>query len=155
MIGAFKNKSFYFRIKANESARRAKTFQTQGFTAKMATPAKPSISRKEAIDAYARLKNKAKRANEVAKRESEAMMRNLVTVGAGGLMGWYLGDAEKKGGVAATKVQDIDIDLIVGGGALAAGMMKWGGKFSETLSAIGTGVLTQYIGRMGYDKGKK
>jgi len=122
------------------------------------TPAKASISRKEAIDAYARLKTKAKRANEIAKSESEGMMRNLVTVGSGSLMGWYLGDLAKKNPSdveGSQQVQGVDIDLIVGGGALAAGMMKWGGKFSETLSAIGTGVLTQYGGRMLYEKALK
>lgn len=112
---------------------------------------KSDISKKELMEAYGKLKSKSKRANEIAKREGEAMMRNLVTVGSGGLMGYYIGGA--KGDLSKTQVSGIDIDLLVGGGALAAGMMKWGGKFSETLSAIGTGVLTGYAYKMGEDKG--
>ena len=45
-------------------------------------------------------------------------------------------------------------EVLVGGGALAAGMMKWGGKFSETLSAIGTGVLSGYAYRMAEEKAR-
>jgi hypothetical protein len=120
------------------------------------TPAvKSGLSRKELEEAYVRLRSKSKRANEIAKREGEGMMRNLVTVASAGGMGWYIGDAVKKGGAEAAQVQGIDIDILVGGGALAAGMMKWGGKFSETLSAIGTGVLSGYAYRMAEEKGKQ
>ena len=113
---------------------------------------KSGLSRKELEEAYVRLRSKSKRANDIAKREGEGMMRNLVTVASAGGMGWYIGDAAKKG--TATDIQGIDIDILVGGGALAAGMMKWGGKFSETLSAIGTGVLSGYAYRMAEEKGK-
>ena len=124
------------------------------------TPAvKARLSHKELEEAYVRLKSKGKRANEVAKREGEGMMRNLVTVGSALGMGWYMGDAEKSGLKAGKTLEEtqqisgIDADLIIGGGALAAGMMKWGGKFSETLSAIGTGVLSGYGYRRGHSMG--
>lgn len=117
------------------------------------TPAvKSGLSRKELEEAYVKLRSKGKKANEIARREGEGMMRNLVTVASAGGMGWYIGDAANKGN--ATDVSGIDIDILVGGGALAAGMMKWGGKFSETLSAIGTGVLSGYAYRMAEEKGK-
>jgi len=148
-LGRSNQTAFIFEYKPIQSADGATTIN-QGIHSKMATPAKQSITRKEAIDAYARLKAKAKRANEVAKRESESMMRNLVTVGSAAAMGAYLGDVKKKN--SSTEIQGIDIDLIVGGGALAAGMMKWGGKFSDTLSAIGTGVLAQYAGRSAQER---
>lgn len=135
---------------------------------KMATPVKQGdISKKELMDAYGKLKTRTKRANEVAKKEGEAMMNNLITVASAGGMGWYLGDANKKAvkgktGEAAikaakkaTQVSGVDIDLLVGGGALAAGMMKWGGKFSPTLSAVGTGVLGGYAFRRGLEAGMK
>ena len=118
---------------------------------------KASLSRKELEEAYVRLKSKSKRANDVAKREGEGMMRNLVTVGSALGMGWYMGDAEKNRGTKTVEesqqISGIDADLIIGGGALAAGMMKWGGKFSETLSAIGTGVLSGYGYRRGHSMG--
>lgn len=126
----------------------------------MATPAvKSGLSRKELEEAYVRLKSKSKRANEVAKREGESMMRNLVTVGSALGIGWYMGDAAKGAAAAGKTVEEaqqisgIDTDLLIGGGALAAGMMKWGGKFSETLSAIGTGVLSGYAYRRGEKMG--
>lgn len=118
---------------------------------------KSGLSRKELEEAYVRLKSKSKRANDVAKREGEGMMRNLVTVGSALGMGWYMGDAEKNRGTKTVEesqqISGIDADLIIGGGALAAGMMKWGGKFSETLSAIGTGVLSGYGYRRGHSMG--
>lgn len=122
------------------------------------TPAvKARLSHKELEEAYVRLKSKGKRANEVAKREGEGMMRNLVTVGSALGMGWYMGDSEKNRGdktiEESQQFSGIDADLIIGGGALAAGMMKWGGKFSETLSAIGTGVLSGYGYRRGHSMG--
>jgi len=118
---------------------------------------KGSLSRKELEEAYVRLKSKSKRANDVAKREGEGMMRNLVTVGSALGVGWYMGDAVKNKGTKtveeAQQISGIDTDLLIGGGALAAGMMKWGGKFSETLSAIGTGVLSGYAYRRGEKMG--
>ena len=132
----------------------------------MATPVKQGdISKKELMDAYSKLKTRTKRTNEIARKEGEAMMNNLITVGAGGLSGWYLGGEMKKASKGKTgaalakaqknagKISGVDIDLIVGGGALAAGMMKWGGKFSPTMSAIGTGVLGGYAFRRGYAAG--
>lgn len=124
------------------------------------TPAvKSGLSRKELEEAYVRLKSKSKRANELAKREGESMMRNLVTVGSALGVGWYMGDAAKNAASQGKTVEEaqqisgIDTDLLIGGGALAAGMMKWGGKFSETLSAIGTGVLSGYAYRRGEKMG--
>lgn len=134
------------------------------------TPVKQGdISKKELMDAYSKLKTRTKRTNEIARKEGEAMMNNLITVGATGLSGWYLGGEMKKSIKAAASISDpkkklaklkasgkvsgVDIDLIVGGGALAAGMMKWGGKFSPTMSAIGTGVLGGYAFRRGYAAG--
>ena len=118
---------------------------------------KARLSHKELEEAYVRLKSKSKRANDVAKREGEGMMRNLVTVGSALGMGWYMGDSEKNRGTKTVEesqqISGIDADLIIGGGALAAGMMKWGGKFSETLSAIGTGVLSGYGYRRGHSMG--
>lgn len=119
---------------------------------------KSGLSRKELEEAYVRLKSKSKRANDVAKREGEGMMRNLVTVGSALGIGWYMGDAVKNKPAGKTveeaqQISGIDTDLLIGGGALAAGMMKWGGKFSETLSAIGTGVLSGYAYRRGEKMG--
>ena len=134
-----------------------------------ATPVKQGdISKKELMDAYGKLKTRTKRANDVAKKEGEAMMNNLITVASAGGIGWYIGDATKKaikGKVGldaqikaakkATQVSGVDVDLLIGGGTLAAGMMKWGGKFSPTLSAIGTGVLSGYAYRRGREAGIK
>ena len=119
---------------------------------------KTRMSNKELEEAYVRLKSKSKRANEIAKREGEVMMQNLITVGSAFGMGWYLGDAEKNRAAGKTveesqQIGGIDADLIVGGGALAAGMLKWGGKFSDTLSSIGTGVLSGYAARRGQKMG--
>jgi len=120
---------------------------------------KSGLSRKELEDAYVRLKSKSKRANEIARAEGEGMMRNLVTIGSAGAMGWYLGGAGKglkdDAFTASQQVSGIDIDLIVGGGALAAGLMKWGGKFSDTLSAIGSGALSGYAYKRGEKMGQE
>ena len=116
----------------------------------MATPAKLSdVSKKELAEAYGRLKSKTKRANEIAKAKTESMMNNLITVGSGGLMGYYIGT---QGG--ELKISDIDVDLIVGGVALGASMMDWGGKYNETLASIGSGVLAGWAGQYGRDMGK-
>jgi hypothetical protein len=120
----------------------------------MATPAKLSdVSKKELAEAYARLKQKTKRANEVAKAKTESMMNNLITVGSGFGMGWYIGSQEKNN--ASTKISDIDVDLIVGGVALAASMMDWGGKYNETLASVGSGVLASWGGRYGREMALK
>ena len=128
----------------------------------MATPVKSSdISKKELMEAYSKLKMRTKRANEIAKKEGEAMMNDLLTVASAGLMGYYIGGEVKKARASgkyvkkAAQIGGIDVDLIVGGGTLAAGMMKWGGKFSPTLSSIGAGVLAGYASRRGQAMGDK
>ena len=117
----------------------------------MATPALKDISKTELAEAYARLKTKTSRANDIAKREGEGLIRDALTVGSAAGLGAYMGYASRgKTGDAAAKAQQIggfDVDLIVGGAAAAVGLMNWGGKMSDTMKAVGVGGLCSWASR--------
>jgi hypothetical protein len=124
----------------------------------MATPAKASdISKTELMEAYSRLKGKVKRSNDMAKREGEAMMTDLLTIGGGAGLQAYMASLAKNKPAGKTveeaqQISGLDIDMLIGGGALAAGMFKWGGKMSPSLRAIGVGGLTGWASRVAYAK---
>ena len=111
----------------------------------MAAPVKATASRTELAQKLVKMKQSAKRANEIARQEGEAMMRNFVIVGSGAAVGAYIGSLEKDG--KSTEIQGISIDALAGGVSLGAGMFKWGGAYSDTLSAAGAGILAFYGGR--------
>jgi hypothetical protein len=141
----------------HNKAQQRTRFQEKGSTSKMATPAKASdISKTELMEAYSRLKTKVKKSNDMAKREGEAMMRDFMTIGAGaGLAAYMAYMAKGKSGQAAIDAQQVgglDLDMLIGGGALAAGMFKWAGKMSDSLRAIGVGGLTAWASRVAYHK---
>jgi len=124
-------------------------------------------TKKELAEAYAKLKVRTKNAQEVSKKQGEELIRDAITVASGGALGYYMGMMEGEAGdlsgmsddeaaeaLAKTQqVAGIDIDLLVGGGAAAAGLMKLGGKMSDTLRAIGVGALAEWAGRTAYDSG--
>ena len=122
------------------------------------------VSKSELAEAYSKLKARTKNAQTTAKKEGEALIQDAITVGAGGGLGYLMGD--RAGGIDqsltgearedaladAQQVGGIDLDLLVGGAAAAIGLMKLGGKMSDTVRAVGIGGLTEYAGRVAYDK---
>lgn len=138
--------------------------------------AKVDPSRKELADMYAKLKVRTKGAQEASKKQGEELIKDAITVGSGGLLGYYMGsmageaetdkdwaaaDDEKQEEILAEyqQIAGLDIDLLVGGAAAAAGLLKMGGKMSDTVRAVGIGALTEWAGRTfyenGYDKAKE
>ncbi len=126
------------------------------------------VSKKELAEAYAKLKARGKNAQEVAKKQGEELIRDAITVASGGALGYYMGmmegEADTAGKEPGTEEYDeavaenqqvagIDLDLLVGGAAAAAGLMKLGGKMSDTLRAVGVGALTEWAGRTAYESG--
>lgn len=124
------------------------------------------VSKKELADAYAKLKSRTKNAQEVAKKQGEELIRDAITVASGGALGYYMGmmeaeadtegksDEDAEAAIAENQqIAGIDLDLLVGGAAAAAGLMKLGGKMSDTLRAVGVGALAEWAGRTAYDSG--
>lgn len=128
--------------------------------------AKEQPTRKELAEAYAKLQARTKNAQNVAKKQGEELIRDAITVASGGALGYYMGMMEAEAGAEGMSDEDaeaaiaeqqqiagIDIDLLVGGAAAAAGLMKLGGKMSDTIRAVGVGALAEWAGRTAYDSG--
>ena len=130
------------------------------------------VSKQELAEAYSKLKSRTKTAQQTAKAEGEALVEDALTVAAGGGLGYLMGQRHADAAVQAIKdghadgseefeeavaeggqVGGIDLDLLVGGAAAAAGLLKLGGKMSNTVRKIGIGGLTAYAARIGRDKG--
>jgi len=128
------------------------------------------VPKAELAEAYSKLKARTKNAQEASKKEGEALVRDAITVASGGALGYYMGmmegeaSTDKEWGTADdTKKEEIlaeyqqmagiDIDLLVGGAAAVAGLMKLGGKMSDTVRAVGVGALTEWAGRTFYNSG--
>ncbi len=118
------------------------------------------VTKKELADAYAKLKSRTKGAQDASKKQGEELIRDAITVGSGGLLGYYMGqmageaEQDKDWTTADEEKQDeilgeyqqmagLDIDLLVGGAAAVAGLTKMGGKMSDTIRAVGIGALTE------------
>ena len=128
---------------------------------------KEAATRKELAEAYGKLKAKGKATQVAAKQQGEELVRDAITVASGGALGYYMGMMEGDGGKdlsagtdeyddavsEAQQIAGIDIDLLVGGAAAAAGLMKLGGKMSDTLRAVGIGGLAEWAGRTAYESG--
>jgi len=129
------------------------------------------VSKQELAEAYGKLKSRTKNAQMQAKREAELLIEDVLTVAAGGGVGYLMGQRRAEAAEAAVKegksgedleeaiaeggqVAGIDLDLMVGGVATAAGMLKLGGKMSNTVRKVGIGALTAYAARVGYEKGE-
>lgn len=122
------------------------------------------VSKQELAESYAKLKARTRNAQLQAKREGEALVEDVLTVAAAGglgmVMGQRLAEGEKAGKTgealaAEAQMGGIDIDLLVGGAATAAGMFKLGGKMSNTVRKIGIGGLSAYAARVGYERGQE
>jgi len=131
------------------------------------------VSKQELAESYFKLKSRTKNAQVQAKREGEALVEDVITIAAGGGLGYIMGQRHADAAEAALKeghtegdekyneavaaggqVAGIDLDLLVGGAAAAAGVLKLGGKMSNTVRKVGIGGLTAYAARMGYEKGE-
>jgi len=131
------------------------------------------VSKQELAESYSKLKARTKNAQIQAKREGEALVEDVLTIAAAGGLGYLMGqrhaDAAETAlanGIAKDspeyfeaiaeggQVAGIDLDLLVGGAAAAAGMMRLGGKMSNTVRKIGIGGLAAYASRVGYEKGE-
>jgi hypothetical protein len=132
------------------------------------------VSKQELAEAYSKLKSRTKNAQLQAKREGEALVEDVLTIAAAGGLGYLMGQRHADGAEAALKeghqegsekynemvaeagqiAGGIDLDLLVGGAATAAGMFKLGGKMSNTVRKIGIGGLSAYAARVGYEKGE-
>jgi len=132
------------------------------------------VSKQELAEAYSKLKSRTKNAQLQAKREGEALVEDVLTIAAAGGLGYLMGQRTAEGAVDAIKaghavgsekfnemvteagqVAGVDLDLLVGGAATAAGMLKLGGKMSNTVRKIGIGGLAAYATRMGTEKGEE
>jgi len=119
-----------------------------------------NVSKTELAEAYTKLKSRTQKAQDAAKKEGEALIEDALTIGAGAGLQYYMGmleaqaDSDSEEDIKAKQqVMGLDIDLVVGGAATVAGMMKLGGKMSDTVRAVGVGALTSYAGRMAYEAG--
>ena len=131
------------------------------------------VSKQELAESYSKLKARTKNAQVQAKREGETLVEDVITIAAGGGLGYLMGQRHADAAEAAIKeghtvgsekynesvaeggqVGGIDLDLLVGGAAAAAGMFKLGGKMSNTVRKVGIGGLTAYAARVGYEKGE-
>jgi hypothetical protein len=111
-------------------------------------------SRKELMEQYVRLKGRIKKAQNESKEMMEQVTQDLITVGTGAALGAFAGNKIRNGDVATEdeayelmEGSNLDIDLVVGAVCAGAGMMKMGGKMSDTLRAVGIGGLTSYAAR--------
>lgn len=128
------------------------------------------VPKAELAEAYSKLKARGKSAQEASKKEGEALVRDAITIASGGALGYYMGmmegeastdkewgtaDEDKKEELLAEYQQmaGIDLDLLVGGAAAVAGLMKLGGKMSDTVRAVGVGALAEWAGRTAYNSG--
>lgn len=132
------------------------------------------ISKQELADNYSKLKSRTKNAQIQAKREGEAFIEDVLTVAAAGGLGYLMGQRHADGAEQAIKeghsvgsekynemvaesgqvAGGVDLDLLIGGAATAAGMFKLGGKMSNTVRKVGIGGLSAYAARVGYEKGE-
>lgn len=128
------------------------------------------VSKQELAEAYGKLKSRTKNAQMQAKREAELLIEDVLTVASAGGVGYLMGQRHAQGEETADseglsgeereakiaeagQVAGIDLDLAIGGVATAAGMMKLGGKMSNTVRKVGIGALAGYAQRVGYEKG--
>jgi len=130
------------------------------------------VSKQELAEAYSKLKSRTKNAQMTAKKEGEMLVEDALTIAAGGGLGYLMGQRHAEAAEAALKegiaegseemekavaeggqIAGIDLDLLVGGGAAAAGLLKLGGKMSNTVRKVGIGGLTAYAARIGREKG--
>jgi len=128
------------------------------------------VSKQELAESLAKLKSRTKNAQVQAKREAELLIEDVLTVASAGGVGYLMGQRHAQGEedadsggltgedreakiAEAGQVAGIDLDLMIGGVATAAGMMKLGGKMSNTVRKVGIGALAGYAQRIGYEKG--
>jgi len=120
------------------------------------------ISKKELAEQYASLKRRMDKSRKQARDEGETLIRDVITVGSGAGVGYLMGSkAASVGGAAAgeeelaaaQQVAGVDLDLMIGGGLAAVGLMKLGGKMSDTVRAAGIGALTSWASRLAHEKG--
>ena len=171
----FEAPAVLFGIKNTNKAPTAQTRLNKKRDFKMAKGTElKDVPKAELAEAYSKLKSRTKGAQEASKKEGEALVRDAITIASGGALGYYMGmmhgDAESdKDYTAAAAAGDtdkmeelladaqqmagIDLDLLVGGAAAVAGLMKLGGKMSDTVRAVGVGALAEWAGRTAYNSG--
>lgn len=149
---SFSAERFVRRLSKTNKALDAQTIQRN---TKMAKELKAGdVSKKDLMDQYVRLKGRIKKAQNESKEMMEQVTQDLITVGTGAALGAFAGNKIRNGEVASEdeayelmEGSSLDIDLVVGAVCAGAGMMKMGGKMSDTLRAVGIGGLTSYAAR--------
>lgn len=119
------------------------------------------ISKKELAEQYAGLKRRMDKSRKQARDEGEALIRDVITVGSGAGVGYLMGSRAASAGAGASEeelaeaqqIAGVDMDLVIGGGLAAVGLMKMGGKMSDTVRAAGIGALTSWASRLAHEKG--
>lgn len=129
-------------------------------------------SKTELAELYSKLKARAKADKTRAAKEGEQLIEDVMCIAAGGGLGYLMGQRHEAAHIEGTakglageeletyvaeggQIAGIDLDLMVGAAATAAGMFKLGGKMSDTVRRIGVGGLTAYAARIGNDKGRE
>lgn len=122
------------------------------------------VSKKELAGAYAKLKAQKQKAQKAAKEQTEALVRDVVTIAGGAGVSYLMANraatAEKEGqddeGIKeAQQIVGVDMDVAVGGVAAIAGIMDLGGKMSDTIRALGVGALTSAAARVAGEKARE
>lgn len=119
------------------------------------------ISKKELAEQYASLKRRMDKSRKDARSEGETLIRDVITVGSGAGVGYLMGSRAASVGAGASEeelaeaqqIAGVDMDLVIGGGLAAVGLMKMGGKMSDTVRAAGIGALTSWASRLAHEKG--
>lgn len=116
-----------------------------------------SVSKTELAEIITRYKARDKKSREKAKKATEQLTADLVTVGSGAAMGYLMGyrvvnaDRTKENYLEeATQIVGVDYDLAISGAVAAIGLTGMGGGMSDFLRSVGIGGLTAYAGRRAF-----
>jgi hypothetical protein len=130
------------------------------------------VSKTELAELYSKLKARAKADKVRAAKEGEQLLEDAMCIAAAGGLGYLMGQRHEAAEIDALKnnktpeetetliaesgqIAGIDLDLLVGAAAMAAGMFKLGGKMSDAVRRVGTGGLAAYAARIGNTKGRE
>lgn len=114
------------------------------------------ITKSKALEYYDKWQSSKNRLQKFAKDNEErieGVLSTVETVGGALAISWVNGKYGKGG--AAVQVMGFDADLVLGGAMLALGLFEAGGKYNEHLYSLGSGFLSAYATREGWQLGAK
>jgi hypothetical protein len=91
----------------------------------------------------------SKKAKDIATKKADEIKETVEIVGAAAAMGFIRGKMEAADGSFNIPGTAVDVEMVVGVGLVAAGMLEALGKnYNEDLLAVGNGVLAHYVGQI-------